>query len=67
MNEINLEKRSPEEAYMLGYEAGKRDSAKTGSWIDHQMDRWIYAKCSECEEIQDVKSNYCPNCGLRME
>lgn len=39
---------------------------KTGHWIDHQMDRWIYAKCSECKTIHDVKSNYCPNCGADM-
>lgn len=37
-----------------------------GHWIDHQEDRWIYAKCSECETVHDTRTNYCPNCGSRM-
>lgn len=40
---------------------------KTGHWIDHQKGRWIYAKCSECETVHDTQTNYCPNCGARME
>ena len=40
---------------------------KVGHWIDHQEDRWIYAKCSECETIHDTRTNYCPNCGAKME
>lgn len=39
---------------------------KVGHWIDHQEDRWIYAKCSECETIHDSRTNYCPNCGAKM-
>ena len=39
---------------------------KTGHWIDHQEDRWIYAKCSECETVHDTQTNYCPNCGAKM-
>ena len=37
-----------------------------GKWIDHQEGRWIYAKCSECGTVHDVKSNFCPNCGADM-
>ena len=37
-----------------------------GKWIDHQEDRWIYAKCSECGTVHDVKSNFCPSCGADM-
>lgn len=37
-----------------------------GKWIDHQEGRWIYAKCSECGTVHDVKSNFCPNCGSYM-
>ena len=39
---------------------------KTGHWIDHQEDKWIYAQCSECETVHDTRTNYCPNCGARM-
>ena len=39
---------------------------RIGHWIDHQMDRWIYAKCSECGTIHDTQTNYCPNCGAEM-
>ena len=27
---------------------------------------WVYERCSSCGNIQDVKSNYCPNCGAYM-
>lgn len=37
-----------------------------GKWIDHQQGRWVYAKCSECETVHDVRSNFCPNCGADM-
>ena len=40
---------------------------RIGHWIDHQEDMWIYAKCSECETVHDTQTNYCPNCGARME
>ena len=40
---------------------------KTGHWIDHQEDRWIYAKCSECGTIHDTRTNYCPYCGSKMQ
>lgn len=39
---------------------------KRGEWIDHQEGRWIYAKCSECGTVHDVKSNFCPSCGADM-
>ena len=45
---------------------------KTGKWIAKQndyeyeaLDSW---KCSECEHVVfEEKTNYCPNCGIRME
>lgn len=40
---------------------------KTGHWIDHQEGRWIYAQCSECGTVHDTQTNYCPNCGAKME
>ena len=38
-----------------------------GEWLDEQRGRWIYAKCNLCGKVQDVRSNYCPNCGAKME
>ena len=40
---------------------------KTGHWIDHQDGRWIYVQCSECGTVHDTQTNYCPNCGAKME
>ena len=40
---------------------------KMGHWIDYQKNRWIYAQCSECGTVHDTKTNYCPNCGAKME
>ena len=40
---------------------------KTGHWIDHQEDKWIYDQCSECGTVHDVRTFYCPHCGAEME
>ena len=37
-----------------------------GKWIPYQNEEWIYQKCSECGQIADVKSNFCPSCGANM-
>ena len=44
---------------------------KSGKWIETEYHRW---KCSVCREkgmsewdnIHDVRTNYCPNCGAKM-
>ena len=37
---------------------------KTGHWIEHYGD----SKCSECGyELKIYDTNYCPNCGARMD
>ena len=38
-----------------------------GEWQDEQCGRWIYAKCNLCGKVQDVRSNFCPNCGAKMD
>ena len=44
---------------------------RTGRWIEHNPHKWglgIVFECSECgEKIDCEPSNYCPNCGARME
>ena len=40
---------------------------KSGCWIEHQDGRWIYAKCSKCGTVHDTQTNFCPNCGAKME
>ena len=42
-------------------------TVRHGRWESHQMGRWIYAKCSECGTVHDVKSNFCPHCGAKMD
>ena len=38
-----------------------------GEWQNEQRGRWIYAKCNLCGKVQDVRSNYFPNCGAKMD
>ena len=40
---------------------------RRGRWFEHQEGRWIYAKCSVCNTVRNTQTNYCPNCGARME
>jgi len=54
-----------EEALDMAIKALEQEP-KTGHWIDHQEDRWIYAQCSECGTVHDTQTNYCPNCGAKM-
>ena len=54
-------------AYDEGYEQGKNDAVKHGHWMHYIMGKWVYAKCSVCGTVHDVSSNYCPNCGARMD
>lgn len=46
---------------------------RRGRWISQEymseIDSFIYKeyKCSNCGEISKKKSNYCPNCGAKMD
>lgn len=45
---------------------------KIGRWIEHPHEtgeNWEYPmyECSECHTWSDDDSNYCPNCGTKME
>lgn len=57
-----------EGAYLRGYvDSAKANERPTGKWIDYNMNKWIYAQCPECKYINNVKTNYCPDCGMKME
>ena len=41
---------------------------KRGKWITQEFGSW--AECSECHELYGIPislSNFCPNCGAKME
>lgn len=41
---------------------------KTGWWIDTEsLDGALWYACSECGETEFHATNYCPNCGAKME
>ena len=41
---------------------------KTGKWIDvDSLDGALWHECSECGETEFYSTNYCPNCGAKME
>lgn len=38
-----------------------------GRWIDADRDDPCYYYCSECHRQVDMRENYCPTCGARMD
>ena len=56
--------------YKQGYEQGKKDAVKHGHWIDTGRADYYLNKeyrCSCCDAVDYMRSNYCPNCGAKME
>lgn len=39
----------------------------SGKWLPKPDGRFIYVQCSECGEIHDIASKYCPSCGCLMD
>ena len=64
-----------EEAYKNGYEAGKQEAVEVvhGRWIfkhnpiTDPKGYFIRIVCSECNLHTGQKSNYCPQCGAKMD
>lgn len=54
--------------YRKGYEDAVLDKTH-GTWIDkwHTLWKAELPMCSVCNNISFLKSNYCPNCGARMD
>ena len=56
--------------YKQGYEDGKKDRIKHGHWIDTGRADYYLNKeyrCSCCDAVDYMRSNYCPNCGAKMD
>lgn len=61
------------EGYQKGYEQGKKDAVKHGLWVINKKSELLCYKCSECGYKVNFfwndcgNSNYCPNCGAKMD
>lgn len=46
----------------------KEDSRKPGDWIKYTGPLgWVSWKCSNCKAPVECRSDYCPDCGSKME
>ena len=47
------------------------EERKTGKWIDETFEPWglVYHpyRCDQCGDHSEADSNFCPNCGAKME
>lgn len=57
-----------EQAYKKGYDDGKRDAVKHGTWscVFFKDIGFSAYQCSECEKFGDSDTSYCPHCGAKM-
>ncbi len=53
--------------FLLTARAADVQEVRHGRWLEHQEGKWIYAKCSVCNTVRNTPTNYCPNCGAKME
>lgn len=53
------------EQYINDLPSVRPQEPKAGKWVDIPFSH--YFKCSECDKYQISETNYCPNCGARME
>lgn len=54
--------------YKLTQAIAEAEPVKHGRWIHHQYGNTEgYYECDNCGKINSYKSNYCPNCGAKMD
>ena len=55
--------------YEEGYIAGRNSVCQHGEWEHHSTDDndMVILRCSVCGRKQYGNSNYCPNCGAKMD
>ena len=40
---------------------------KTGHWIEHEGNLIEFFECDQCHHTEEYATNYCPNCGAKMQ
>ena len=56
-----------EKEFERGYRMGQAADRPTGEWLETESDEPCWYRCSECARRTDEASDYCPNCGAKME
>ena len=66
-----------ETSYQRGWNDAIDAIMRNAPTVEPKHGRWEFAymlygsvkvsKCSVCEHLDDLESNYCPNCGAKME
>lgn len=57
----------PEVAIQKAWEQGKKDAVRHGEWFEAREKDPCQYICSACKRFVDDDSNYCPNCGAKMD
>lgn len=57
--------------YSLGYDDGYKEGYKAerpqGTWIYHEDYNERKYGCNQCGNLNNIPSNFCPNCGAKMD
>lgn len=56
-----------DDAKRMAIKSLEQPDKHTATWQCVLRGDWIYEQCTSCGSLQDAISNYCPNCGAKME